>query len=454
MGKRNRRIPRNGNRRDGDRHGPGRSDRDAELRRGRQSAGSHASHQVDGGPYVDPGEVIDAAIAAIRGGRDWAVEDLVRRLQGAEWGERVRSELVTRLEKGLATLWERGWQPADVVRVARRRLGKAAGGVVALAVVAQSRAYAQWGRAVASEWMDQVDGLGADVDADPPDAARSIGSGPHSTAAAIQVLALLSVLPTLPELMSPPSAWPNLRPGDAADRGHQILDPGLLEKIRALLSKAESTEFDAEAEALTAKAQELMTRHRIDRAVLAGEKPRSAEVIGRRVGIDDPYARQKFVLLSNVASANGCQAAWSKSLGFATVFGHPHDLAGVEELFTSLLVQATRAMQRQRPLHLRGEASATARFRRSFMIGFAHRIGQRLAAASDDAVSAVEAETGVALVPVLAARERAAEEAMRTTLGRVGTMSVSATDGVGYLLGREAADSADLRVAGGGRLPG
>ena len=89
------------------------------MRRGRQSAGSHASHQVDGGPYVDPGEVIDAAIAAIRGGRDWAVEDLVRRLQGAEWGERVRSELVTRLEKGLATLWERGWQPADVVRVAR-----------------------------------------------------------------------------------------------------------------------------------------------------------------------------------------------------------------------------------------------------------------------------------------------------------------------------------------------
>src|SRR5690606_16390575 len=113
-----------------------------------------------------------------------------------------------------------------------------------------------------------------------------------------------------------------------------------------------------------------------------------------------------------------------------------------------------RSMQRERPLHLRASGSAVARFRRSFMVGFAHRVGQRLASATADAVTAAEAETGVALVPLLAARERAAEETMQSTLGRVGTMSVSATDGLGYMLGREAADAADLRTVGGRKLPG
>ena len=35
----------------------------------------------------------------------------------------------------------------------------------------------------------------------------------------------------------------------------------MLERVRALLAKAESTTFPEEADALTAKAQQLMTRH-------------------------------------------------------------------------------------------------------------------------------------------------------------------------------------------------
>ena len=38
------------------------------------------------------------------------------------------------------------------------------------------------------------------------------------------------------------------------------LPDGLLDKVRALLAKAESTRFEAEADAFTAKAQELMAR--------------------------------------------------------------------------------------------------------------------------------------------------------------------------------------------------
>ena len=65
---------------------------------------------------------------------------------------------------------------------------------------------------------------------------------------------------------------------------------GILDKVRALLAKAESTQFEAEAEAFTAKAQELMTRHRIDRAVLNASDDLGDAPAGRRLGIDDPYA--------------------------------------------------------------------------------------------------------------------------------------------------------------------
>ena len=48
------------------------------------------------------------------------------------------------------------------------------------------------------------------------------------------------------------------------------VDAGVLAKVRALLAKAESTTFEAEAEALTAKAHQLMVRHTIDEALVAG----------------------------------------------------------------------------------------------------------------------------------------------------------------------------------------
>ena len=84
-------------------------------------------------------------------------------------------------------------------------------------------------------------------------------------------------------------------------------DDGVLHKVRSLLAKAESTTFPDEAEALTAKAQQLMDRHAIDRAMLAagGRDPGRPE--GRDVTIDAPYPRPKFHLLGAVARANRCR---------------------------------------------------------------------------------------------------------------------------------------------------
>jgi hypothetical protein len=121
-------------------------------------------------------------------------------------------------------------------------------------------------------------------------------------------------------------------------------DRRMLDRVRALLAKAESTEFPKEAEALSARAQELMARHRIDRALLAAASGGAGEPSGRRLAVDSPYEAPKTVLLDVVATANGCRLVWHRSLGLCTVLGFPGDLDAVELLFTSLLAQATAAM--------------------------------------------------------------------------------------------------------------
>ncbi|MBA3654315.1 MAG: DUF2786 domain-containing protein [Actinobacteria bacterium] len=219
---------------------------------------------------------------------------------------------------------------------------------------------------------------------------------------------------------------------------------GLLARVRALLAKAESTDFDAEAEALNAKAQELITKYRIADAALR-VIPR---VVSRRVYIDDPYADAKVVLLSRIASTNGASVLWSKRWGMATVLGQPADLDAAELLFTSLLVQATAALRREgRRLDDWGR-SRTKRFRRSFLIAFALRIGERLQAAADDTVVAAEnAATGGALMPLLGARAAAAEEAARAACPDAGVFAVSANDPEGWYRGREFADAVPLAAS-------
>src|SRR5207244_6249382 len=149
--------------------------------------------------------------------------------------------------------------------------------------------------------------------------------------------------------------------------------------------KAESTSFAEEAEAYTAKAQELMARHSIDYALLSVGAGVRDEPVGRRIGVDNPYEAPKVLLLDAVAGANRCRAIWSSSFGFVTVLGFAADMNAVELLFTSLLVQATAAMMQagsRRDAHGR---SSTRSFRQSFLTAFAQRIGERLVTATKQA---------------------------------------------------------------------
>jgi hypothetical protein len=215
-----------------------------------------------------------------------------------------------------------------------------------------------------------------------------------------------------------------------------------------LLAKAESTEFPAEAEALTARAQELMARHSIDYALLAAQSGSKQEPVGRRLPVDNPYADPKAVLLSVVAGANRCRAVFDPRLGLSTVLGFAGDLDTVELMFTSLLVQATAAMVAEGSHRDAGGRSRTRSFRASFLAAYAQRIGERLAEATDAAVQDVAAQassSGTDLVPVLAARGQAVDDATEEMFPEVTHHYSRINNDQGWLSGRAAADLAALR---------
>src|SRR5260370_6696469 len=112
---------------------------------------------------------------------------------------------------------------------------------------------------------------------------------------ALDVIYALGTFPRLPLLCPPPGqaragtgtgTGAAARPGSPQSRAG---DERMLARIRALLAKAESTEFPDEAEALSARAQELMARHSIDRALVDARSARPGEPEGRRLPLANPY---------------------------------------------------------------------------------------------------------------------------------------------------------------------
>jgi hypothetical protein len=226
------------------------------------------------------------------------------------------------------------------------------------------------------------------------------------------------------------------------------VDQRILDRVRALLAKAESTGFPEEAEANSAKAQELMARHRIDQVLLAAaDRSGDDQPAGRRLGVDNPYEQPKALLLDCVAQANRCRSVWHKQLGFATVMGFPADLDAVELLYTSLLVQATAAMLHEGSRRDRAGRSRTRAFRSSFLTAYAARIGERLRTATETATRGAAAETGRGdLLPVLAAREREVDEAVAELFPELVSHHLRVTDREGWASGTAAADRASLQL--------
>ncbi|MGQ4386489.1 DUF2786 domain-containing protein [Streptomyces sp. SAS_270] len=329
------------------------------------------------------------------------------------------AELARRGEEFVAGAWRRGWQPADVVRIVRRELADIHVQLASALVVAQAKDDGPRG----PRWAVQL----AELDAEPPRTDR------FSYATAVLELYRL--------LLRLPSIEPVDVPGKAPQEPHK--DSRMLGRIRALLAKAEATGFPEEAEALSAKAQELMARHSIDEALLAARTHAKDAPGACRIGIDAPYETAKAVLLDAVAGANRCRAVWNEALGFSTVVGFEPDLEAVELLYTSLLVQATAAMTKAEAQQRAGGRKRTKTFRQSFLAAYAHRIGDRLAAVAEGQVDV----SGGELLPVLAARDVAVADHMEQMFpDTVTTRLRGVTDAAGWEQGAAAADRAQVRA--------
>ncbi|MDH4147014.1 MAG: DUF2786 domain-containing protein [Acidimicrobiia bacterium] len=440
--------------------------RDAKRRRhgaaakppGGGSAGAAPRRPVTGDAAIR--ELLGAALDLLRS-RSAAPRAIERAIDalvdidglGGPGVHRPERMLATSLAASVTTAWEHGWEPLDLHHVARRQ-GDAKLGRLAIAVIAAEGAA---GRDDAPQrWRDQLDTLDLSPGGEPADAlvswrrAERIGVA-DALDCGLRLLLMLSELRGLDPLGDPPSSWHRARPGhgasaSSAEPSGPSAQPKLVATIRALLAKAESTTFPAEAEAFTAKAQDLMSRYAIDAAMVAARShdDLASGVRSGRVHIDNPYAPEKVQLLAAVGGVNRVRVVWDGTYAMAGIVGFPLDLELVELLFTSLLVQATRAMTEASDgtSHTRSPS-----FRRAFFLAYSDRIGERLRQAESEAETGAATEYGTDLVPVLAQRREAVDEVFDRLFPGSRPMKGRMVDARGWDAGQHAADQASLSTA-------
>ena len=424
--------------------------------------GGATGQQTDPSYLVDI-MLLDAAHASCEG-RDPAsvLAELTDRDAGAAWCALVTARVATALVEPLTEALRSGWEPRDISAILRRKVCASASDLVA-AVLPDALRSQRPDTVRGARWEAQVSELASD--------ARRLATASPTWEAdictAVTALGFVSHLGALPDLTSP-TQRPEPRPD---------LDPSLLDKVRALLAKAEATAFEEESDAFLSKAQELMTRHNLDRAVLfQADQGGVAGIEARRCWLDDPYLKQKGFLLAVVARANRCRSVSLYKYGFVTLFGHPDDLSTAEMLFTALLVHATKQMalsararqtvapvawpatraasqdgtapERQAPemwpLSAAQRNASRPSYRRSFLLAYASRIGARLREAAASATDAAVESIGNSLLPVLAERERGVDEALRKMFPNTTEAEFSITARAGWAAGQAAADLADL----------
>ena len=221
-------------------------------------------------------------------------------------------------------------------------------------------------------------------------------------------------------------------------------------RIDALFAKAESTEFGPEAEALIAKAHQLMVRFSISESMLGDAEE---GVSASSVNVPAPYASAKSSLLGAIADANGCRVVlFTSGRGpqRGVLVGRDTDRHNTLAMYAWLSLYATEAMS---------SAAMPAwetprRFRHAFLLAFAVRIGERLRRATDEvARSGFGGSTSV----LLRHRSDALDDYMASAFPRLSRLTRTATSAAGVASGRQAADRAGLRdrIAGAvaGELP-
>lgn len=233
-----------------------------------------------------------------------------------------------------------------------------------------------------------------------------------------------------------------------------MTDDRILRRIRALLTKAESTEYPEEAAAFMEKVADLVAEHRIDEALI-WSKERVGTPIQKEIVVAAPYVARKRLLVSGVASALGCEAIAGLPHPEGeriAVIGFSSDVEHVEVLVASLFMQMTGALLEAEAATPGMQRTARTAWRRSFITAYASRVTSRLREAfTTKAQETAVEESSVALV--LADRNQEVKQEVQRRFPRLRSINVGeSTSAAGIRSGRAAGDRADIgRQAVGSR---
>src|SRR5215813_9925369 len=207
-------------------------------------------------------------------------------------------------------------------------------------------------------------------------------------------------------------------PGEREEESVSSETPdALLDRVRKLLVKAEADGVtQAEAQALTGKAAELMAKYGIDRALLAAVRPETDRPDDRIIDVANPWARVQAHLLCGLAAALRCQCVILPRTGPGSrihVFGFASDIERTDVLYTSLLLQMWQGLATAQPP---AWAQSPRAWRRSWLLGFATAVVARVRAAEQGAAERAadaSAGDGRSAALVLADRTEVIERTLR-----------------------------------------
>jgi hypothetical protein len=221
----------------------------------------------------------------------------------------------------------------------------------------------------------------------------------------------------------------------------------LLNRVRKLLAKAEAEGVTPpEAQALTAKAAELMARYGIDRALLAAARPETDAPGSRLVDLDNPWKRVKAHLLCGLGAAMRCQCILLTTRTGLRVhmFGYDSDIERTDVLYTSVLIQMSHGLA---TAAVPDRASPRA-WRRSWLLGFGAAVISRVREAEQAAAARAgrappAAAAGKSTALVLADRSLVIRAAVQREYP-VTRQARTTYSGTGYDAGYEKGQRADL----------
>jgi len=218
----------------------------------------------------------------------------------------------------------------------------------------------------------------------------------------------------------------------------------LLDRVRKLLAKAEAEGVTvAEAQALTAKAAELMAKYGIDRALLAATRPETDKPGNRIVDIYNPWARVQAHLFCGLAAALRCQCILlpARAGQRVHIFGYASDIERTDMLYTSVLIQMWHGLI---AAGVPARADGVRAWRRSWLLGFAAAVIAKVRTAeqrAEQAASAVPHGESSRAALVLADRSLVIRQNVAHAYPRTRKAKVTYTGsgyGAGYAQGKRA----------------